>query len=266
MTSPQWIRLEGAANVRDVGGLPAGSSRTRAGRLIRADNLQGLTDADVQELVDRRHVTAVVDLRTTVEVDSEGPGPLVRDGRVRMVHLSLFPEAGATTDVTAEDELAEAPALLPWQAESEDDRPPPRSTAEVYLRYLEDRPDSIVGALRLVARANGATVVHCAAGKDRTGVVVAMALNAVGVDREAVVGDYIRSAERIDEVMDRLAGSPTYAGDVDDGPADRHAPRADTMRDFLAALDERYGGTTQWLRSQGWTAADQDGLTRALLG
>ncbi|MEP6598165.1 MAG: tyrosine-protein phosphatase [Actinomycetota bacterium] len=259
--APMWICLEGAANVRDVGGLPAGDAMVQPGRLIRADNLQGLTPADVRELVEARQVTTVADLRTKVEVDSEGPGPLVVDGRVHVVNLSLFPEAGQNTDAAAD-----APVLLPWQERRARENFNRRSMAETYLRYLLDRPDSVVAALRLVAQSAGATIVHCAAGKDRTGVVIAMALDEVGADRDAIVEDYTRTGERLAAVLSRLASSPTYAGDVDDSPADRHWPRAETLAGLFGLLDADYGGPGKWLRTNGWTDEDATALRGSLLG
>ena len=71
-----WIELEGAVNVRDVGGLPTVDGRTtRPGVLLRSDNLQDLSAADVTRLVDELGLRTVVDLRSTGEVHLEGPTP-----------------------------------------------------------------------------------------------------------------------------------------------------------------------------------------------
>lgn len=255
VTDVAWIALEGAANVRDVGGLPlAGGGVVRPHRLIRADNLQGLTPGDVQRLVGELEVRAVADLRTEVEVESSGPGPLLRQPRVRVVHLSLLPAAGQRTDVVATE--ADAPVRLPWNEPAR----PRLSAAQVYLRYLVDRPDSVVGALRLIATTDGATVVHCAAGKDRTGVIVALALDLADVDRAAIVADYARSSERVADIVARLAADPTYVADVAGRTVDSHAVRADTMEGFLAELDAGYGGTAGWLADHGWTDEDTTAL------
>ena len=124
----------------------------------------------------------------------------------------------------------------------------------------------MLAALRLIAHTDGATIVHCAAGKDRTGVVVALALDAVGVDREAIVADYARTAERMTPLLARLAASPTYAGEIWVEQPERHAPRPDTMREFLDAIDEEHDGTAGWLAAQGWTDADQRALRAKLIG
>ena len=92
-TARRWIALQGAANVRDLGGLALrGGGATAPGVLLRADNLQGLTARDVGHLVGDLGVRAVVDLRTGVEVELEGPGPLVAEERVEIRHRSLMPE------------------------------------------------------------------------------------------------------------------------------------------------------------------------------
>lgn len=262
--------------MRDVGGLPTEDGRAvRGGRLLRSDSLQELTDADVRRLVDELRVRAVADLRTGVEVDSEGPGPLTRRREVAIRHLSLFPEVGRTTDAEAVDDAAQpderdaGPVVLPWQGReapdsSADERR--RGASGVYLRYLDDRADSILAALRLIAYTDGATIVHCAAGKDRTGVVVALALSEVGVDRAAIVEDYARSAERVAKVYARLSARPTYREDLENWDVDKHRPRAETMVALLSAIDDIHGGAAAWLRSEGWTDDDAAALRRALLG
>lgn len=268
-TTSRWIDLEGADNVRDLGGLPTVDGRAvQPHRLIRSDSLQSLTESDVRHLVDDLAVRSIADLRTGVEVDTEGPGPMTYEPLVDIHHLSLFPEAGVNTDAVADDEDEDAPVVLPWQNRpttlSDEERR--RGAAEIYQRYLLDRADSILDALRLIARSDGATIVHCAAGKDRTGVVVAMALAEVGVQPAAIIDDYALSAERVKATITRLASRRTYAMDLDAGiDVDRHKPRADTMERLLAAMDELHGGIPAWLRAHGWTDADATALRRRLL-
>ena len=89
----RWIELDGAVNVRDLGGLTTEDGRTTAaGVLLRSDNLQGLSDKDVRRLVDDHELRTVLDLRTPAEVTAEGPGPLVVEG-LRHVNLDLIPGA-----------------------------------------------------------------------------------------------------------------------------------------------------------------------------
>ncbi|MDT4943703.1 MAG: protein-tyrosine phosphatase [Pseudonocardiales bacterium] len=268
MSSSRWIDLDGAANVRDLGGLPVADGRqTRPDRLIRADNLQGLSPSDVRNLVDKHAVRAVVDLRTEVEVALEGPGPMTHEPEVVVRNFSLFPESGQNTDVAALDD--DAPVVLPWQnrgTELGESESPNRGASGVYLRYLDDRADSVIAALRLVAQTDGAAIVHCAAGKDRTGVVVALALAEVGVPRAEIVADYELSAERIEAIFARLRGSRTYVDDLAGEAIDKHRPRGVTMQRLFDALDESAGGAAGWLRAHGWSEQDAADLREHLLG
>ncbi|MFG2089559.1 MULTISPECIES: tyrosine-protein phosphatase [unclassified Spirillospora] len=265
----RWIELDGAVNARDLGGLPTADGRTtRRARVLRSDNLQALSVADVRLLLDDYGLKNVIDLRSDAEVHLEGAGPLVRVPSVTVHQLSLFPEGGRHTDVaadTADPGAVDVNRVLPWQERSaggtETDRP-----AGHYLGYLNDRGDSIVSALRVMTRTDGAALVHCAAGKDRTGVVCALALEVAGVTREAIVADYAQTGERLEAVLRRLRASDTYAADLDSRPADSHRPHAAIMEKLLARVDEQFGGTLGWLSGHGWTTDDTDALRTRLLG
>lgn len=260
----RWIELDGAVNARDLGGLPTVDGRaTRRGRVLRSDNLQDLSVTDVRILLDDYALKNVIDLRSDAEVRLEGPGPLTRIPTVTIHHLSLFPEAGRHTDVAADtvanantDTDTDVDKALPWQ----DDR-----STDHYLGYLTDRGDSIVSALRVMTRTDGSSLVHCAAGKDRTGVVCALALDVAGVTREAIVADYVQTGERLEAVLRRLRASDTYAADLDSRPDDSHKPHAALMEKLLARIDEEFGGTLGWLAGHGWTPEDTDALRDRLL-
>jgi len=244
-----WIELQGAVNVRDLGGLPTEDGReTVTGRLLRADNLQELSPADVETLVRDIGLTTVVDLRSTAEVVSEGPAPLDRVPGVQRIHHPVLPEIGSATDVVGD--------VLLTRTEQDRSRYPDDPVCGHYLGYLEDRPDEVVGALRDIARADGAAVIHCAAGKDRTGVVVALALTAAGVRPQAVVADYAASGERTGALIARLRRSPTYAPDIDSKPSDSHRVRPETMAAFLEQMDARHGGAGRWLAGHGFSPED----------
>ena len=224
-------------NVRDVGGLPTvDGRRTRPGVLVRADNLQSLTERDVHRLVDELGVRTVVDLRTTGERHLEGPGPL--EGRVALHHLTLIPEAPGEPDRAEVDRAV--PSFRDRSARRGDS---PTDMTGYYVGYLEDAPANLARALRVLADpGTGTALVHCAAGKDRTGVVVAVALSLAGVRREAVVADYARSAERIDGVLARLQATKTYGPSLAGTSADAIRPVPDSMERFLDHVDRAYGG------------------------
>jgi len=250
---PDWIDLDGTANTRDVGGLPTTDGRgTVRRRLIRSDNLQDLSSGDVRRLVEDYGVRTVADLRADIEVRAGGPGPMTREPLAAVTHLSLFRE---------KDGRAGELDVPPWER-----RPGTgRGFSGLYLGFLAERSDSVLAALRMIAHSEGATVVHCTAGKDRTGVVVALALADAGVERPAIVADYAASADHFDELMMRLA--PTIASpELSLAAAVKHRPKAVTMERFLDALAELSGGVGPWLAAHGWTAADHAALRHKLRG
>jgi protein tyrosine/serine phosphatase len=251
-----WIDLEGLANLRDVGGLPTvDGGKIIPGRMLRSDNLQTLTPSDIDQLLGLG-LTDVVDLRSDYEREREGPGPLVRTG-VRRHELSLFREWRSGVGEEKPDVRPEVlpEKALPWvdlepQVDLED------AVASVYFSYLIDRPDSVVAALRAVAYAPGAALVHCAAGKDRTGTVVALALTMAGAEREAVVADYVASSERVEQVVTRLIASSTYADNLRGRAISSHLSHPESMTTFLNHIDQRYGGVPDLLAKMGWSEDD----------
>jgi protein-tyrosine phosphatase len=259
-----WIDLNGLANLRDVGGIPTtDGGKIVPGRLLRADNLQTLTATDVDQLLGLG-LTDVIDLRSDYETAQEGPGPLVGSD-VRIHQFSLFREwefgVGETKPDVRPEVLPEE--ALPWidlepSVELDDE------VASVYFSYVVDRPDSVLAALRAVARAPGAALVHCAAGKDRTGTVVALALSVADADRQAIIDDYAASSERVEGVVSRLKASPTYADNLRDRPLSSHLSVPETMISFLRHIDETFGSVQQMLIKMGWTADDNEQLRAKL--
>jgi protein tyrosine/serine phosphatase len=241
--TPRWIALDGAVNARAV----------VSGVLLRADNLQSLSARDLRVLIDEEGLEVVLDLRTEFEVVREGPGPMTDELAVRIEHRSLYPDTGGNTDLDAD-------TVQPWGDEEENESPEEPTVVRAYLSYLRRRPDSIVGSVRTIARAGGAVLVHCAAGKDRTGVVVALALDAAGVDRDIIVADYLATSERIEAIVARLLTSPTYRPGIEKRDARALAPAPGTIERVLELVDERFGGSVAWLSTHGLGAYDVERL------
>ena len=176
----------------------------------------------------------VIDLRTAREIDRDGP-TAVADAGVETVALSFIPEDGTALPETGDD----SDPLL-------------RS----YLGYLVDRTENVVQAVRLLAAADaGPALVHCAAGKDRTGVLVALVLDAIGVEREAVIADYALSAEHVEAmfrrwttaVRPRDARRPHPAPAPGRGHRDGAGPAGRRARPRAGATARRAGcGRTGW--------------------
>ena len=106
-------------------------------------------------------------------------------------------------------------------------------------------------ALQVVSQSRGATIVHCAAGKDRTGTVVGLALSVAGVSDEDVVADYVATGERIERVRGPADGRPAYGEVLAGQPMDHHRPKPETMQRILRVLTEQYGGAAGWLQRAG---------------
>lgn len=259
----RWIELDGVVNMRDLGGLPTlRGGRTRDGRLVRSDNLQDLTPQDVGRLVDEVGVTDIIDLRTNVERDLTGPGPLTETSLAHH-HLSFIAEdrhPGAAP--TSADTGKEALVL----SEGVPDQGSPGFWTRHYLGYLHQRPDSVAGALGVIADSRGGAVVHCAAGKDRTGTVTAMALSVAGVPDEEIIADYAASGERIRQIIDRLIDVEPYKWGLQGRSIDEQTPQPETMEMILRTLEDEHGGATGWLRQQGWDDERLDRLRARLLG
>jgi hypothetical protein len=172
---PRHLDWDGCFNARDLGGLPAaGGMVTRRGALVRADSLDGLTLAGWRAL--RAHgVRTVVDLRDDAERRAVA-APRPPDVATVRAPLGRLPEA----EVRAR-----------WG----DD--PVFATPLYYTEYLERFPTTLAAVVAAVARARpGGVVVHCAGGRDRTGLVAVTLLTLAGVAADDIVADYALSAER----------------------------------------------------------------------
>jgi protein-tyrosine phosphatase len=240
--TPLWIALDGAVNARIV--VP--------GVLLRSDNLQSLSARDVRLLREQHGLEVVLDLRTDVEVALEGPGPLADEPRVRVEHHSLYPAHG-NTDLDAE---TIKPGTRPWGRDDSGRFPDETPVVRAYLNYMLGRPDSVVAAVGEIAHSNGAVLVHCAAGKDRTGTIVALALDASGVPREVIAEDYLASGERIGQILERLCSSETYRAELEGHDPRRHAPVPGTIERVLELVDAELGGAAGWLIANGLEASD----------
>ena len=231
--------IAGALNFRDVGGLPAAGGVTRSGVLFRSGNLARLTAAD-RDALRGFGQQRIVDLRDDEEVTADPS--LVEGVGAETVRVPLFLGSVASFFV---DDL---------------------SLDDMYRRLLEDSASQVVEVVRSVIGAQP-VLVHCTVGKDRTGVTVALMLDAVGVERDAVVADYARTeqllpAARNERIVTFLRRTHPDATNLEALATRSPAP---VMRALLAELDEGFGSPAGWLRAHGVTDAEIAALRAALV-
>jgi protein-tyrosine phosphatase len=182
--------LSGTWNFRDVGGIMTAGGPVRRGVVYRSAVLSRL-DPDGQAALENLGVTNVFDLRGTREIAAEGADQVPESVTVR--HAPFNPEE----DETPVHEAAEAAG-------------DPGSQSDYIRDYYAALPTmrsaqrSVASLLRTVATGRGGVLVHCAAGKDRTGWAIAAVLTAAGADREAVTADYLLSNAAIESLREWL--------------------------------------------------------------
>lgn len=243
-TSPA---LSGALNFRDVGGVPVGSDRRiRYGRLYRSDTLQFLTPEDVVALVEVIGLRTDVDLRLPLELDVEGRGRLEQTEVV--LHHLPFEVADARQAGSATPILQQADPIVSH-----------------YVKYLGSSPASVAGVVQVLARPDALpAIVHCAAGKDRTGIAIAMTLAAVGCTTEDIATEYAAGSHTVAEVMKRLRGMQSYGDSIAALPPEASLTPPEYITRFFDIVNERYGSPRDYLRLHGVTDDELHGLSERL--
>jgi protein-tyrosine phosphatase len=244
MTPARQVRLDGCLNFRDLGGLPTlGGGTVRPGLLYRSDALHHLTPADVALVRDQLRIGDVIDLRSSAEVRVDGQGPLAAEP-VRFHHVPLF-----DGDTRAEGTNATAYTL-----------------ADRYVMLAEFARAAIARVVTLVADAPGPAVYHCAAGKDRTGVVSAVLLGLLDVADQVIVADYATTRENLDAIVERLMATRGYRTMLSALPPDTLHAEPETMETLLVRVRERYGSMRGYALAAGVSEAALGRLEARLLG
>lgn len=224
---PAQLDWPDCLNVRDLGGLPTSDGHAvRSGALIRSDNLTRLTDAGV-EAVRTSGVSRIVDVRTARET---------------LTYRSPFADSALHQN-------------LPLVKDA-DPYDPTLHLGANYAALLDRSPELFANAVRAIAAAPpGAVVVHCHAGKDRTGVVIGLVLHLLGTPPDEVAADYAVLTDRLrrdfDEQLHRVED------DVERRQlAEEFSARPETMLAVIRHLDDTYGGARPYLHQGGLAAAD----------
>jgi Protein tyrosine/serine phosphatase len=178
--------LDGTPNFRDLGRLPleAGGT-TKCGALYRAASLSSLTQDGVERLANS-NLAVVVDMRTDDERNA-APDKLPTTREIKYVPIPIAP--GSLTPSGFQKLLSGSTDLAKTLKKNLP------TLGELYVLMLTQNAKDFVAAARCASQAP--TLVHCTAGKDRTGVTCALILDAVGVKREAIVSDYAQSQEAL---------------------------------------------------------------------
>jgi protein-tyrosine phosphatase len=240
------VDIDGMHNVRDLGGVPVRGGQTSFGVVMRGETPVNLGAAGPQRFraLGIRHV---LDLREPEERALDGDGPLARDYQHSNPFQECVPLAGSA--------ISDDPIGRVHGAEAIADR---------YADYLSKGAFRLAEALARSAWSTSAMYVHCAVGKDRTGVVSALLLKLAGAHDDAVIDDYLLTAERLRPVLQRLGARPAYAHlACPDWAAQQ--PSADAMMLFLARLRAQ-GGARAWLLHHDTDSETVDRLESRLRG
>lgn len=199
-------------NLRDLGGIPVAAGRVQHGLLWRADDPTLSPRGELQGLAGRG-LSAMLDLRSTPEV-SASPHRAAAELGIAHLHLPLA-------------ESAIHPLALVRAA------PTMQSPADVgrwYAGLVRNHLHEVVSGLGVIGSAEGGVLFHCAAGKDRTGILAAVVLAVLGADRNVIIEDYAATQQNMHAVLTRLRVA-AYA-QTPDGPQDEDAKKA---ADFFAS-------------------------------
>ena len=223
----RWIPLDGAANVRDLGGYPVGRDGViRSREIFRGDSPHRLTRSDVERLR-AAGIRTRIDLRRDEELIRFGSGPIGQVVAITM-HAPLRPTLA-------------------------DPGSGSQSLGELYRRYLLESPYELASALRFLADPlQRPALFHCYAGKDRTGVLTALLLSVLGVTDEVIVADYAKTTLVRDAFL-ALAGEELGISREGELTADSPALAADpeTMAATLDWLKMTFGSAQSYLEGAG---------------
>jgi protein-tyrosine phosphatase len=258
--------LPGAWNFRDV----ADQTGVRPGRFYRSSELSRLSDRGRRALIELG-ITDVADLRSAREVQRHGPGLVPEGVEVHLLHFN---------EVSAVD--GEAPHEATFQ-KMMSEKPDDEDVAVAARRFMTKeymRFPTLAGAQRAVRQvisllaAERPVITHCFAGKDRTGFTVATVLEAIGVDRDAILSDFLRSNAAVPQLREQILDSVRDRSETTEEITFAEARLTDEVlgvrEEYLAAsrrsIEENYGSLRAYLEAAGVTAEELTRVRTALLG
>lgn len=243
LSPERHIACDGAFNIRDVGGYATTDGQTvRWQALYRADGLHRIP-ADAVTTLERLGWRTVLDLRTTDEVDAGA----FRCNGVEVIHLPVLRSTWGVPEVS--------------------DIEPVSFLSTHYLRMLVEGANAIAAAFEILASPTHLPAVfHCSAGKDRTGVLAALVLSALGVPDDVVAADYHLSAIAVDQLVAWLkATRPDLNEEMARQPKAFLSSPPEAMLTFLDELRARFGSVEGYLACIGVGDDRVAALRQALL-
>ena len=230
MDPQRVIELEGAHNLRDLGGYETENGRTTKWRTyLRSASLEKLSPASHDALVDLG-LSKLVDLRAPRELELK---PSVFEGSTAMayVHIDMLGEGSNGPQPPEDMERA-------------------RRTAWTYCQWLRDRQSAISQILGALAESDGLALYNCAAGTDRTGVISALLLGLAGVPEETIVADYTPSAIYL-WPRDRHRFQERNGSNYTLEDFKKEASPAEAMQLTLEDLNQKHGGIRSYVETIG---------------
>jgi protein-tyrosine phosphatase len=227
------------SNLRHHGGLQTPQGVVRSGITYRSDNLSNIDEEQALDLVNKG-IALIIDLRTGAELDRHGRGRL-ETSHVGYAHLPI----DEIDDLRDEVNAAAIDREIPFTNQM---------MGYCYFRMLESNGRQIVKVLENIAAQDGAVLFHCAAGKDRTGLVAASLLSVLGAERAAIIDDFSETNNNFEHLMLRLS-NPDKPFDMS-GVAKIGAlatADAEALEHFFAILDEQETSLLEALRDAGLT-------------
>lgn len=244
--------IEGALNLRDLGGLPAGNQRIRQGLVFRSAMTHHITHGGLERLAAERRIRSVVDFRGRQELSENGVADWVSVG-ISHHHLPVNEEA----PVAAEEHAARMRTFLRGEV----------TWSDVYEHMSRSGVDAFRRFFTVLADDSALSVVfHCSGGRDRTGVAAALLLSSLGVPDDVVASDYARTGELLRAQLHRFTSFAELGGLTEQQLVDHFLVSDPTfMLTFLEFLRRQHGSTAAYLESIGVDAAVVTALRRRLL-
>ena len=232
--SERHFAFEGCFNFRDIGGyLTKEGKKIKKGIYFRTGRQDRMSEKDLAELKNLK-ISTQIDLRKPEEILDQGKGPLENMG-ADYINIPIIPDGGS-------DQLSRLVGDT-------------GISGKRYLGYLEFGPESWLKIFEILANKDSLPVVlHCTAGKDRTGVSTAFLLSVLGVDRDLIEADYKLTNLDTERQADFIENSGGFPKGVDRETMILAAGvPEDAMTVFLDGVESRWGSVLGYLEEIGIT-------------